>query len=116
MAGFQKILIGDFVPLNFRREARNKLRVLLQQAAVEHYVTEFRNTVLHIPNMADDEKFDRFCEGLKPKIPMEVMKTNVESFDAAVQLALSVDWAYTTFTAGYLSGPSNGVAGFSSPM
>ncbi len=86
MAGFQNILIAEFVPLNFRREARNKLRGLRQQASVDDYVTEFRNTELHIPNMADDEKFDRFCEGLKPEIYMEVMKTNVESFDAAVKI------------------------------
>ncbi len=66
--------------------------------------------------MADDEEFDRFCEGLKPEIRMEEMKTNVESFHAADQLALSGDRAYTTFPAGYPSGPSNGTAGFSSPM
>ncbi len=47
---------------------------------------------------------------------MEVMKTNAESFDAAVQLSLSVDRAFTTFTEGYSSGPSNGTAGFSSPL
>ena len=50
---FKTFLIAELVPLNFRCEAPNKLKVLRQQASVEEYVTDFRNTALPIPNIAD---------------------------------------------------------------
>jgi hypothetical protein len=57
-------------------------------------VIYFRNIALTISGITDDEQFDRFCEGLKPEIKLEVLKSNAASFEEAVRIALDVDSAY----------------------
>lgn len=49
--------------------------------------------MLTVPDITDDEKWDKFCNGLKYEIRLEIMKANVSTFDEAAQIALRVDSA-----------------------
>jgi hypothetical protein len=60
---------------------------------VASYISEFRNIALTIPGITEEEQLDRFCEGLKPEIKLEVLEINVNEMNGAVRVALSVDSA-----------------------
>lgn len=61
--------------------------------SVAKYLAEFRNIVLTINGMNDEEKADRFKQGLKYNVRVEVLKARVESFEDCAQVALNVDSA-----------------------
>lgn len=56
-------------------------------------MAEYRNAVLMIGNMLEDEKLDRFVEGLKYQVKVEVLKMNCSTFDDCARVALNVDSA-----------------------
>jgi hypothetical protein len=85
---------SEFIPQDHMRRSRDRLRKLRQRTSVASYISEFRNIALTISGITDDEQFDRFCEGLKPEIKLEVLKSNAASFEEAVRIALNVDSAY----------------------
>jgi hypothetical protein len=60
---------------------------------VASYISEFRNIALSIPGISEEEQFNRFCEGLKPEIKLEVLKSNLNKMNEAVRVALNVDSA-----------------------
>ena len=84
---------AEFVPQDSMRRSRDRLRRLVQRASVSSYLNEFRNLVLNIPNMTEDEKLDKFCAGLKPEIRLEVLKSGPVTVDNAARIALNVDSA-----------------------
>ena len=83
----------EFVPQDSSRRARDRLRKLYQKKSVASYIAEFRNIALTIPGITEEEQLDRFCEGLKPEIKLEVLKSNVNKMNEAVRVALNVDSA-----------------------
>ena len=109
---FEAAVRAEFVPQDSIRRARDKLRKLSQRTSVSSYLTEFRNTVLAIPRISDDEKLDRFCSGLKPQVKLEVLKSNPATVDDAARIALSVDSAL--FGAGMYSSWGGQPSGFGS--
>jgi hypothetical protein len=46
----------EFVPQDSSRRARDRLRKLYQKVSVASYVSEFRNIVLTIPGIAEEEQ------------------------------------------------------------
>lgn len=90
---FKARLISEFIPADHCRRARDKLRTLKQTSSVEHYLSEYRNTILMIGDMHEGEKVDRFVDGLKYNVRVEVLKTNCSSFEECARLALNVDSA-----------------------
>lgn len=97
---FENAIIQEFVPFDSVQRSRDKLRKLLQRTSVSSYLTEFRNIVLTIPGMSEGEIVDRFCQGLKPNIRLEVLKSGVQTMNEASRIALNVDSAL--FGAGML--------------
>jgi hypothetical protein len=91
---FKLAVRSEFVPKDSSRRARDRLRKIYQARSVSSYISEFRNVALTIPGITDEEQLDRFCEGLKPEIKLEVLKSNAESMNEAVQVALNVDSAF----------------------
>jgi hypothetical protein len=85
---------SEFIPQDHIRRSRDRLRKLRQRTSLVSYISEFRNIALTISGITEDEQFDRFCEGLKPEIKLEVQKSNAASFEAAARIALNVDSAY----------------------
>ena len=83
----------EFVPFNTVIRSRDKLRRLDQRTSVSKYLSEFRNIVLTIPDMNEREQVDRFCQGLKPQIPLEVLKSGARIIIDASRIALNIDSA-----------------------
>ena len=90
---FKVALRGEFVPQDSVRRNRDRLRNLRQTTSVAGYLTTFRNLVIGIPGMNEDEKLDRFCSGLKDEVRLEVLKANPADLNSASQIALNVDSA-----------------------
>lgn len=87
---FKAALVREFVPSDHVRRARDKLRKLKQVKSVASYLEDFRNIMLTIPGVPDDEKF---VSGLKKDVCIEVLKSTATVFDQAAQIALRVDGA-----------------------
>lgn len=83
----------ELVPSDHIRRARDKLRRLKKTSSVSKYIGEFRNCILTIDDMSDGEKFDRFVQGLKQDVKLEVLKTQAICFEDATKIALRVDSA-----------------------
>lgn len=90
---FSTALKHEFVSADHVRRARDKLCKLKQVRSVSTYVTDFRNVILTIPDITPREKFDKFTDGLKNDIRVEVLKSNASNFEEAAQIALRVDGA-----------------------
>ena len=90
---FENSIAQEFVPFNSVQRSRDKLRRLFQKTSVSSYLSEFRNVVLMIPGMTEGEKVDRFCQGLKPQIRLEVLKSGAQTMNDASRIALNVDSA-----------------------
>ena len=90
---FEAALVQEFVPYDSVQRSRDKLRRLVQRTSVSTYLSEFRNTIIAVPGMNEGEKVDRFVQGLKPQVRLEVMKAGVQSMKAASRIALNVDSA-----------------------
>jgi hypothetical protein len=83
---FMRKVRSDFIPQDHIRRSRDRLRKLRQRTSLISYISEFRNIALTISGITEDEQFDRFCEGLKPEIKLEVLKSNAASFEAAARI------------------------------
>ena len=92
-AEFQNAIFQEFVPFDSTQRARDKLRKLIQRTSVSEYLTEFRNLTLTITGMNEEEKVDRFIQGLKPHVRLEVLKSNARTMNDASRIALNVDSA-----------------------
>lgn len=90
---FENCLIQEFVPFDSVQCSRDKLRRLVQRYTVSTYLSEFRNIILTIPGISEGEQVDRFCQGLKPQIRLEVMKAGAQTMNDASRIALNVDAA-----------------------
>ena len=73
------------------QQYRNQLRGLVQTGSVTAYVTKFRSLNLLIDDLHPTEALDRFVEGLKPEIALEIKKIGSElSLDQAFDIATKV--------------------------
>lgn len=90
---FKEALLAEFIPVDHTRRARDKLRKLKQTSSVERYLSEYRNITLMINDMSEGEKVDRFVDGLKYKVRVELLKLNCSSFEECARVALNVDSA-----------------------
>ena len=101
---------NEFIPQDSVQRARDKLRQLRQKSSVLSYLNDFRNVIITIPGISEDEKLDRFVAGLKPNVMLDVRKSRPNTLENAAQVALSVDSALLS-TGMY---QSNDMGGFSS--
>lgn len=105
-ANFENMVKNEFIPFDSVQRTRDKMRKLVQRTSVSAYLSEFRNMALMIADMSEGEKLDRFCQGLKPEIRLEVLKAGTNTIDQASRIALSVDSAL--FGAGMISSSKQG--------
>lgn len=104
---FEAAVRNEFIPFDSTQRSRDKLRKLVQRSSVSSYLSEFRNIALTIPGINEGEMVDRFCQGLKPQIRLEVLKAGVKTMDEATRIALNVDSAL--FGAGMLAFQGHGI-------
>ena len=86
-------MIQEFVSFDSVQRSRDKLRKLFQRTSVSCYLSEFRNIVLTIPGIIEGEQVDKFCQGLKPNVRLEIMNAGIQSINEASRIALNVDSA-----------------------
>ena len=84
---------AEFVPQDSVRRQRDKLNKLIQITSVASYLEAFRNIVISIPDISEAEKLDKFLNGLKPMIRLEVLKSGCANMNDAYRIALNVDSA-----------------------
>lgn len=97
---FRSMILSEFVPEDHVRRARDRLRRLKQTSSVSKYIAEFRNCVLMINDVSAGERFDRFVQGLKKEVRLEVLKSQASEFEEATRIALRVDsalWSQNDF-------------------
>lgn len=85
---FRTAMVGEFVPEDHVRRARDRLRKLKQSFSVSKYLSEFRNVIITIPDMSEGEKWDKFCSGLKHEVRIEVIESAATTFEDAAKIAL----------------------------
>ncbi len=90
---FKNRLRAEFVPQDNVRRQRDKLSRLVQNKSVALYLETFRNIVISIPDISEAEKLDKFLNGLKPMIRLEVLKAGCKNMNDASRVALNVDSA-----------------------
>ena len=73
----------NFLSADYEHRARGKLRKLRKIGSVSRYLSEFRNIVLTIPGMTDDEKFDESTPSQNQKVKIEVLKSTAAKFEKA---------------------------------
>jgi hypothetical protein len=106
----------EFIPQDSVDRARDKLRTLRQKTSVIAYLNEFRNTVITIPGISEDEKLDKFVSGLKPEVHLEVRKSRPADFESAAQVALTIDSALFSMRMHYQSNNGRGSSSGPVPM
>lgn len=88
---FQIAFRAEFKPRNSTQIARNKLRALSQagtpNGSIREYVTEFRNIMLDLPDMFDDDAMHEFICGLSYDARVQVLLNNPTSLIAAYNAA-----------------------------
>jgi hypothetical protein len=86
---FKILLNRRFQPVAAHLLARAQLRQLVQIGSVSDYIQRFLSIINQIPNMHDDERLDRFLNGLKPFIKREMGTAayNLKTFNDAVDFA-----------------------------
>lgn len=77
---FCDALIGEFVLEDHARHARDKLRRLTRTASVSRHLFKFCKVILAVSDMHQGEKVERFLDGLKPAVKLEVLKSYADSF------------------------------------
>ena len=112
-AFLEKVRI-EFIPRDSVDRARDKLRALRQKSTVLAYLNEFRNVVMIIPRISEDEKLDKFVSGLKPDVHFEVRKSRPADFESAAQVALTIDSAISSSKLYYQG--NNGGSSSSDPV
>lgn len=90
-ANLQTEMIATFQPVNPVESYRDQLQTLRQTTSVLAYATAFRNIVVNLTTMTDEEKKYRFIYGLKPRTREEVRMRNPDTFEAAVAQAVRFD-------------------------
>lgn len=64
------------------RRFREKLKSLSRKSTVTSYINEFRNTVIGIKGIGEEETLDKFCSVLKPMFSLELLKSGPENHDS----------------------------------
>ncbi len=96
-SSFCEALKSEFVPADYVRRARDRLRRLKQTGSVTKYLSEFRKVILTLPDVTEGEKLDKFVQGLKHNVRIEVLKSTASTFDEVTHIALRVDSVIRSF-------------------
>ena len=87
----------EFIPVDYVRRTRDRLRRLKQKTSVSKYLSDFRNIILTLPEVTEGEQFDKFINGLKSEVRLEVLKSTASTIEEAAHIALRVDSAMWRF-------------------
>jgi len=90
-AALQAGLRQRFQPITTAEVARGRIYSITQgKGTVNEYVSAFRRQLAHVPDMGEADRLFNFLRGLKDKIAVALRTANVQTIDAAVDLAVRV--------------------------
>ncbi|KAK8301352.1 hypothetical protein V6Z11_D04G014000 [Gossypium hirsutum] len=87
---FQCELKGQFYPEFAEEEARAKLQGITQRGTVGEYVREFKELMLQVLDVTNEEASLAFQKGLKPWVRQEVEQRGVQKLSEAMTVVESV--------------------------
>ncbi|MFQ6626996.1 hypothetical protein Gotur_005528, partial [Gossypium turneri] len=87
---FQYELKGQFYPKFIEEEARVKLQWIMQWGIVGEYVQEFKELMLQVSNVIEEEALLAFQKGLKPWVRQEMEQRGVQKLSEAMTVVESV--------------------------
>ena len=88
---FQEELLAAFVPFNQDVRARDALKLLTQTTSVIAYTNAFREAAMLVSNLSPAEMLDRYIDGLKPRVRLELRLRLPSTFAEAASLAVRID-------------------------
>ena len=89
--GFLAALRKRFQPVTTAETARAKLSTLQQgKASIHDYVIAFRQLLVSVPTMGEDDRLFTFIRGLRPAIATQLRVHGVTTIDAAIDMATRV--------------------------
>jgi Ty3 transposon capsid-like protein len=88
---FKEGLLSQFQPVNSSKNARARLDALRQRTSVRIYNTEFRELVILIPRMHEEDQIHHYIKGLKPNIASLVAMQQPDTLLMAQGLADTAD-------------------------
>ena len=90
---YKAAFLAAFEPYNQVQKARDALERLFQRRSVTEYAESFRQLILHVPNMTEEEQIDRFIRHLKPEVELQVslQRHAAPTLEAVIKLAETVD-------------------------
>jgi len=84
-------LKAQFQPVNNTKNARARLDQLKQKTSVRLYNTEFREVMMQLPNMHEDDRIHAYIKGLKPRVASQVAMHQPTTLLQAQGLADTMD-------------------------
>ena len=88
---FLAALRKRFQPVTSAETARAKLAMLQQgKSSIHDYVTAFRQLLVSVPTMGEDDRLFTFTKGLRPAIATQLRVHGVATVDAAIEMATRV--------------------------
>jgi hypothetical protein len=88
---FVKNLRIQFRPISAEKTARARLGRLRQATSVSNYANAFRNLMIDIPSMAEEDRLDYFLKGLKADIQERVALQIPKTMNEACDMAQAID-------------------------
>ena len=88
---FREGLQAQFEPVNATKTARARLDQLKQKTSVLMYNTEFRQLILQLPNMHEEDRIHAYLKGLKPHVAQQVAMHQPNNLLEAQNLADTSD-------------------------
>ena len=80
-----------FAPISEEQNARDRLATLKQRTGVAAYAAEFRQLILLLPQLPENDQIDRFARGLKLAASREVYLRAPATLDEAIRIAERYD-------------------------
>jgi hypothetical protein len=88
---FRTQIKAHFQPINTAVDARTRLDQLRQRTSVLIYNTEFREIMLLLPNMHEEDRIYAYLKGLKPAVANQVAMQQPTTLIVAQSLATTTD-------------------------
>lgn len=115
---FKNLFRKEFRPSNATQMARQRLEKLKQYNSIREYIVEFRNVMLDLPDMFEEDAVHQFIQGLQYEPRLQVLlKTPTtlkaaysaaEAYEAAVECAQGVrEPSFNNTRHGYNNNPGN---------
>lgn len=88
---FRTQIKAHFQPINTAVDARTRLDQIRQRTSVLVYNTEFREIMLQLPNMHEEDRIYAYLKGLKPAVANQVAMQQPTTLIGAQSLATTTD-------------------------